>query len=124
VKLGIGIDFGTTNSAAAIYDGERLELIALEPDGPIMPSATYIDRELQTVTGQRAIDHYIQDNTGRTVELIPEVIAETSSFAEPGDSENPAPVDTVTQKIYGASVIDSGLPAAHPQGVERRGGCV
>ena len=106
-KQGIGIDFGTTNSAAAIYDGERLDLIRLGPAGPIMPSATYIDRELQTLTGQPAIDRYILDNTGRTVELIPEVIGETSQFVEQGDVENLAPVDTVTQKIYGAAVIDS-----------------
>jgi len=119
VKLGIGIDFGTTNSAAAVFDGERLELIELELNDPIMPSATYIDRELQTLTGQKAIDHYIQDNTGRTVELIPEVIAETSSFVEHGDSENPTPVDTVTQKIYGAPVIDSGLQGRLFRGTKR-----
>jgi hypothetical chaperone protein len=119
VRQGIGIDFGTTNSAAAVYDGERLELINLESDGPIMPSATYIDRELQTLTGQKAIDHYIQDNTGRTVELIPEVIAETSQFVEHGDSEGTAPVDTVTQKIYGAPVIDSGLQGRLFRGTKR-----
>ncbi len=118
-RQGIGIDFGTTNSAAAVYDGETVTLIPLERDNPIMPSATYIDRELQTVTGQGAIDHYIQDNTGRTVELIPEVIAETSQFVEHGDSENPAPVDTVTQKIYGAAVIDSGLQGRLFRGTKR-----
>lgn len=118
-KLGVGIDFGTTNSAAAIYDGERLELILLEADDPIMPSATYIDRELQTLTGQKAIDQYIRDNTGRTVELIPEVIAETSQFVEHGDSEHPAPVETVTQKLYGAAVIDSGLQGRLFRGTKR-----
>ena len=119
MKRGIGIDFGTTNSAAAVYDGECLELITLEAAGPIMPSATYIDREFQTLTGQKAIDHYILDNTGRTVELIPEVIAETSQFVEHGESENPTPVDTVTQKIYGASVIDSGLQGRLFRGTKR-----
>ena len=118
-KRGIGIDFGTTNSTAAVYDGERLQLIRLERDGPIMPSATYIDRDLQTRTGQGAIDHYIQDNTGRTVELIPEVIAETSQFVAHGDSESPTPVDTVTQKIYGAPVIDSGLQGRLFRGTKR-----
>ncbi|MCH8141354.1 MAG: Hsp70 family protein, partial [Proteobacteria bacterium] len=72
-KLGVGIDFGTTNSTAAVFDGERVSLVKLETGNPIMPSATYIDRELQTQTGQTAIDRYIRDNTGRTVELIPEV---------------------------------------------------
>ena len=118
-RTGIGIDFGTTNSAAAVFDGEQLILVDLEAAGPIMPSATYIDRDLQTLTGQQAIDHYIQDNTGRTVEMIPEVIGETSQFVEHGDSENPTPVDTVTQKIYGAAVIDSGLQGRLFRGTKR-----
>ncbi len=118
-RIGVGIDFGTTNSAAAVFDGERVTLVSLEATGPIMPSATYIDRDLQTLTGQKAIDHYIQDNTGRTVELIPEVIGETSQFVEHGDSENPTPVDTVTQKVYGASVIDSGLQGRLFRGTKR-----
>jgi hypothetical chaperone protein len=116
---GIGIDFGTTNSAAAVYDGERVALVRLETDTPIMPSATYIDRDLQTLTGQPAIDQYIRDNTGRTVELIPEVIAETSQFVEHGDSEHPAPVETTTQKIYGAPVVDSGLQGRLFRGTKR-----
>ena len=62
-KVGVGIDFGTTNSAAAIYDGERVSLVPLEAHTPIMPSATYVDTELQTKTGQSAIDQYIADNT-------------------------------------------------------------
>ena len=73
-NVGIGIDFGTTNSTAAVFDGERVSLIQLETDSPIMPSATYIDADLQTITGQAAIDRYIEGNTGRTVELVPEVI--------------------------------------------------
>ncbi len=119
MPVGIGIDFGTTNSAAAVYDGERLLLVGLEGDEPIMPSATYIDRELKTLTGQAAIDRYIEDNTGRTVEMIPEVIAETSQFIEHGDSEHPAPVETATQKIYGRPLIDSGLQGRLFRGTKR-----
>ncbi len=118
-RVGVGIDFGTTNSAAAIYDGERVQLVQLEVDDPIMPSATYIDRALQTQTGQAAIEQYIADNTGRTVEMVPEVIGETSSFVEHGDSEHPAPVETVSQKIYGAAVIDSGLQGRLFRGTKR-----
>ena len=63
-RVGIGIDFGTTNSAAAFYDGEQITMVQLEADDPIMPSAMYIDTDLQTLTGQRAIEEYIQVNTG------------------------------------------------------------
>ncbi|MCB1684134.1 MAG: Hsp70 family protein [Pseudomonadales bacterium] len=119
MRYGVGIDFGTTNSAAAVFDGERVRLIPLEADSDIMPSATYIDRDLQTLTGQRAIERYIEDNIGRTVELIPEVIAETSQFVEHGDSESLAPVETTTEKIYGAAIIDSGLMGRLFRGTKR-----
>lgn len=119
MPVGVGIDFGTTNSAAAVYDGRRLVLVALEGDDPIMPSASYIDRELKTLTGQAAIDRYIEDNTGRTVEMIPEVIGETSAFVEHGDAEHPAPVETSTQRIYGRPLIDSGLQGRLFRGTKR-----
>jgi hypothetical chaperone protein len=119
MQFGVGIDFGTTNSAAAVYDGERVRLVGLEGDDPLMPSATYIDRDLKALTGQAAIDRYIEDNTGRTVELIPEVIAETSAFVEHGDEEHPAPVETTTQRLYGRPLIDSGLQGRLFRGTKR-----
>ncbi|MCP5180773.1 MAG: Hsp70 family protein [Pseudomonadales bacterium] len=118
-RLGIGIDFGTTNSAAAVYDGKRLQLVRLEAHDAIMPSATYIDTALRADTGQHAIDRYIQDNTGRTVEMVPEVIGETSQFVEHGDEEHPSAVDTVTQKVYGQPMTDSGLPGRLFRGTKR-----
>jgi hypothetical chaperone protein len=119
LALGIGIDFGTTNSVAAVFDGERVRLVGLEGVDPLLPSATYIDRDLQTLTGQAAIDRYIQDNTGRTVELVPEVISETSQFVEHDDPENPAAVETITQKHYGKPLIDSGLQGRLFRGTKR-----
>ena len=119
MRIGIGIDFGTTNSTAAMFDGEKLSLVALEASNSIMPSATYIDRELQTMTGRSAIDRYIHDNTGRTVELIPEVVGEISQFVEAGDAEELMPVATSTQKIYGAAVVDSGLQGRLFRGTKR-----
>ncbi len=119
MPTGIGIDFGTTNSAAALYDGQHVLLVGLEGVDPIMPSATYIDRELKTLTGQAAIEQYIEDNTGRTVEMIPEIIAETSQFVEHGDAEHPAPVETSTQKIYGRPLVDSGLQGRLFRGTKR-----
>ncbi|MDA1076454.1 MAG: Hsp70 family protein [Proteobacteria bacterium] len=118
MRVGIGIDFGTTNSIAAIFDGERVRLVELEPFEPIMPSATYIDRDLQSQTGQDAIDQYVADNTGRTVEMISEVIGTSSDFA-PADSENPSPVETITNKVYGAAVVDSGLQGRLFRGTKR-----
>jgi len=117
--VGVGVDFGTTNSVAAFYDGEQLRLVDLESSGAVMPSATYIDQELQTKTGDLAIEQYIADNTGRTVELVPEVIGETSKFSESGNAEEPSEVDTVTERIYGAPITDSGLQGRLFRGTKR-----
>ena len=36
-RVGVGVDFGTTNSVAAVYDGEHLSLLDLEAGGSVMP---------------------------------------------------------------------------------------
>ena len=117
---GIGIDFGTSNSAAAVFDGEHVRLVQLETADAIIPSATYIDRALASKTGQIAVDQYIVDNTGRTVEMVPEVIGETSQFVEgAGDGGGPGEVETATEKIYGAAVTDSSLQGRLFRGTKR-----
>ena len=98
-RLGIGIDFGTSNSAAAVFDGETVRLVETEGYHEIIPSATYIDRDLQTEVGQAAIDAYIAGNTGRTVEMIPEVVAETTQFVDHGGSDNPQGIVQVGEQL-------------------------
>lgn len=119
MRLGVGIDFGTTNSTAAVFDGERLDLVALEDGGPIMPSATYIDRALKASVGQQAIDRYLAGNAGRTVEFIPEVIGTESEIVQHGDSDNPAPLETASKAIYGKPLLDSGLKGRLFRGLKR-----
>jgi hypothetical chaperone protein len=71
-------------------------------------------------TGQTAVDQYIIDNTGRTVEMVPEVIGETSQFVEgAGDGGGPGEVETATEKIYGAAVTDSSLQGRLFRGTKR-----
>ncbi len=118
-SFGIGIDFGTTNSTAAVFDGESLRLVDLEGGNPIMPSAIYLDRAFQVQVGQQAIDRYIIDNTGRTVELIPEVVGECSEFVDHGGPDEPAPLQTATTPIYGLPLLDSGLKGRLFRGVKR-----
>jgi hypothetical chaperone protein len=117
--VGVGVDFGTSNSAAAIFDGETVRLVQLETHDSIVPSATYIDRTLTAKTGQLAVEQYIADNTGRTVELIPEVVGETSQFVDEGGGEEISEVQTSTQKIYGAPVTDSSLQGRLFRGTKR-----
>ncbi len=118
-RVGIGIDFGTTNSVAALFDGKSVKLVPLEGDDPVMPSATYIDAELLTETGQAAIDRYIADNTGRTVELVPEVIGAAAMLVGDADPEHRRPVETLTQKVYGKAFKDTGLQGRLFRGTKR-----
>jgi hypothetical chaperone protein len=118
-RVGIGIDFGTTNTAAALFDGTELVLVKLEPDASIMPSATYIDSELKTLTGEDAISRYIADNTGRTVELIAEVVGVSTVLVGDADPEGRRAPETLTKKIYGQPVRDCGLKGRLFRGTKR-----
>ncbi|MBL6744724.1 MAG: Hsp70 family protein [Pseudomonadales bacterium] len=117
-RLGIGVDFGTSNSAAAVFDGEQIYLVQLEDDTVVMPSATYIDRELKITTGQSAIDSYIESNMGRTVELSAEVLGEgRTSTGQIGDKG--LPEEAQTQLVYGQSLIDGGQQGRLFRGIKR-----
>ena len=50
-RLGIGIDFGTSNSAAAVFDGEQITLIKLAAPDSVMPSANYINKGFKSSIG-------------------------------------------------------------------------
>ena len=65
--IGVGIDFGTSNSAAAWYDGTQVVLVQLESSGAIMPTALHLDQDLVTATGHAAVDQYIEENRDRIV---------------------------------------------------------
>src|SRR5512139_1930639 len=63
-----GIDFGTTNSAIAFFDGRELHRPTLDPgsDNPlVLPSLLYIDRQQRPTAGLAAARQYLQHETGR-----------------------------------------------------------
>ena len=71
----IGLDFGTTNSGAAYFDGERVRLFRLDPDGQpatVIRSALYITRAHEYLIGRQAIDTYYRQNSGRPRRLVRE----------------------------------------------------
>ncbi len=66
----IGIDFGTTNSSVAYYDGKKLhpiELDAANENPHVLPSLIYMDREYQTLLGTQAANKYLDRETGRRI---------------------------------------------------------
>jgi hypothetical chaperone protein len=66
----IGIDFGTTNSSVAHYDGEQLHPVQLDPpnENPrVLPSLIWIDRDYQIRLGTEAAVEYLEKETGRRI---------------------------------------------------------
>ncbi|MGC9468600.1 MAG: Hsp70 family protein [Anaerolineae bacterium] len=66
----IGIDFGTTNSSVAYYDGSQLHSVQLDPgnENPrVLPSLIWIDREYETRLGAAAAREYLEKETGRRI---------------------------------------------------------
>lgn len=65
----LGIDFGTTNSAAAVFDGQQLQAVQITTPQPasILPSLIYIDRQQQATLGLEAAAEYTRRETGRAV---------------------------------------------------------
>ncbi len=66
----LGVDFGTTNSAIALYDGQQLKTIQVDrvnDNADVMPSLLYVDRSHHVTTGAQAANAYLQYETGRPV---------------------------------------------------------
>jgi hypothetical chaperone protein len=118
-RLGIGIDFGTSNSAAAVFDGEQVTLVRLAAPDSVMPSANYIDKAYQSSIGQQAIDDYIVGNTGRKVELSLEVLGEARSGTGGGESAMGGPGESDTATVYGQAFNDTSLPGRLFRGTKR-----
>lgn len=118
-RIGIGIDFGTSNSAAAIFDGQQVQLVKLAAPESIMPSANYIDKQYVTSIGQRAITDYISANRGRKVELSAELLGEARTGTGGGESAMGGPGESDTNNVYGQSFNDSSLPGRLFRGTKR-----
>ena len=116
---GIGIDFGTSNSVAALYNGKDIRLVNLEDEDAIMPTAIHLNRELQPKTGQRAINQYISENINRIVELTPEVIAKTTIIGSEYQSPSSEGDGSNLADVFGKPVIDRGMPGRLFRGIKR-----
>jgi hypothetical chaperone protein len=99
----VGLDFGTTNSSAAVYDGQRVRMLNLDPvntSPAIMRSTLFIAREGVPFIVREAINRYTDGNVGREIEYEWRYIGETEvTLAEFG---------TVMQSLY--AVVDANAP--------------
>lgn len=124
MRHGIGIDFGTTNSTVALYDGEHVRYLPLEPGdgGDVMPTALYLSRERQAAVGRAAIDRYTSENAGRTVRLAAEevgVISMTVAGTESTDTNIEADGGAITNTFGVHAWTDQELPGRLFRSVKR-----
>jgi len=82
----IGLDFGTTNSGAAVFDGHRVHIFSLDPGSPdpaVVRSTLYVTRDHQVFIGREAIDTYYRQNVGRPSKMMRQYVGEIEmTFAE------------------------------------------
>lgn len=67
-SLHIGIDFGTSNSGVAVYDGDKVRVLALDSQNvqpEVVKTVLYLTREQQAYIGQQAVELYYRDNVNR-----------------------------------------------------------
>lgn len=99
----VGLDFGTTNSSAAVYDGRRVRLLSLDPinaSPTIMRSTLFMSREGVPFIGREAINRFSEGNVGREIEYQWRYIGETEvTLAEVG---------TIMQSLY--AIVDANTP--------------
>lgn len=116
--VGIGVDFGTSNSVAAYYDGERVHIAYLGDGRTSIPSATYLDQRLLAVTGQQAIDTYISSNIGRRVELVAMPLGEGRTSTGALD-ETGIPQEASTQQFFTDAIFDANQQGRLFYGIKR-----
>jgi len=101
----IGLDFGTTNSGAAVFDGQRVHVFPLDPtshDPGVLRSTLYITREQQLFIGREAVDTYYRQNVGRPSRMVQERVGEIEITQGDVGSVKGYPVgpQTYVQDVY------------------------
>ena len=67
--LYVGIDLGTTNSAAAVFDGERVNVVRNAQGATVTPSVVRLDKQARVTVGTRARRFLEQDPTNTAAEF-------------------------------------------------------
>jgi hypothetical chaperone protein len=71
----LGIDFGTSNTAAAVSVGGRAQIIALEPGKDTLPTAVFLDyANSNTVFGTAAVAALIDGRQGRFMRSLKSIL--------------------------------------------------
>ncbi len=81
----VGMDFGTTNSGMAVYDGTAVNLLPLDPANKnpnVLRTAIYITTDQAVHIGRAALNHYFEHNVGRAVKMRKVWVGEIEVYTE------------------------------------------
>ena len=76
-KLKVGVDFGTSNSGVAIYDGQRVNMLPIDQSNivpEVVKTILYITKNQKCYIGQEAIDLYYQHNINRPTPIASDIL--------------------------------------------------
>jgi len=79
MSVKVGLDFGTSNSGVAVYDGSRVRLLPVDPQNilpEVIKSVLYVTREYRAMIGQEAVEAYYRDNIDRQRRFVKQWVGE------------------------------------------------
>lgn len=110
----LGIDFGTTHTSAAWFDGNKPVFIPLDAnnrDEHILRSMIYLNRKQDLQLGVGAVEAFLREDTGREVEFVEKVVGTVeNTVAQTSASRTSAVPDGPITIIYDV-LIDEDIGA-------------
>ena len=79
MSLRVGIDFGTSNSGVAVYDGQHVRLLPVDPHNAmpeVIKTILYLTRDQRAYVGQEAVELYYRQNVNRLRRFVKKWVGE------------------------------------------------
>jgi hypothetical chaperone protein len=118
--LRVGVDFGTSNSAAALAGatpGDPAEVLEIDPEGEdrrlFRSVLFYPEQGQEAFAGGRAISRYLEEGEGRFLQSLKSFLPQTSFDRT-----------SIRNRSYALEEIVAALLAKIRQAIERRGGAI
>src|SRR5512133_516412 len=83
MTLQVGLDFGTSNSGVAVYDGQHVKLLPIDRQNvlpEVVKTVMYVTRDYKCTIGQEAVALYYRDNVNRQRRFVKRWAGEIDYF--------------------------------------------
>src|SRR5476649_1195126 len=105
--LYVGIDLGTTNSAAAVFDGERVSVIRNAQGATVTPSVVRLDKQGRVTVGTRA-RRFLEQDPANTAAEFKRLMGTDKDIAFPAadTARKPQALSAEILKALRADIVD------------------